>query len=196
MISKLHVFKNSQFSQKLNLGKKLLSAVIVLGMSTLFFGCNKPSVELPNVYTDAENGVEIKYPADWEKEGMAGIVVLTAPAGEQEDDFRESLSFMSKPSPASKDKDLDAYVTETVGLLEQNVEGFADLKMEDTELLGIPAKDIYYSGTHENKRLKFRHVFAMEGEKSHLVTYASVTETPKEIDDAANAIIKSISSIR
>ncbi len=136
-------------------------------------------VSLPSTYANADVGVEIRHPAEWnveevmEKDGTLTLVVIfLGPRGPEGVRSNSNLVLEEIPQGTS----LKDYTQLAIDHESRLLDNYLLEHNEAVTLAGVPARQITFSASSEGTELRFRQVWMFKDGLVHVWTFADARE--------------------
>ncbi len=133
-------------------------------------------VPLPNVFTDSDTGISIRYPAGWEKqelkqyeENLMLVVMFLSP--DAQNGLRENINLVLEDMP-DQDMTLDQYTALGLQKEEEIFDDFRLLSNVRTLLAGKTAQEVSFSASTNGFDMTFRQLWFFHKGKVHVWTFA------------------------
>ena len=159
----------------------------------VFFGCGVYS-QLANpeykTYTDAKNGITIKYPANWNKKEVEGTeFFFMRPKEEAGQKFAENINLIIDPP---EDLDLIEYAGVAKTKLSNNLKDYREVSSRFVKINNRDFFEITYTFTYNKLKMYDIHYVTIQNNQSYSITCSALESTFKKFQPVFETMMKSL----
>ncbi|AFZ11898.1 serine/threonine protein kinase [Crinalium epipsammum PCC 9333] len=146
-------------------------------------------------YHNVEQGIKIKYPANWERQDLqnpvTAEVVIFLPSQENDNDTFPTKLVIKVEDLSKRPMTLDEYTNSVIWEIRQFLQEANIIKSSSATLAHRPAHKIVYSGKYQQSELVTNmEVWALKSNKVYIITYSAESEKYAESLETAKQMIK------
>ncbi len=147
-------------------------------------------------YHNVEQGIKIKYPANWERQDLqnpvTAEVVIFLPAQENDKNTFPTKLVIKVEDLSQRPMALDEYTSSAIWEIRQFLQDANIINSTSATLAHRPAHKIVYSGKYQQSNLVTNmEVWALKNNKVYSITYSAESEKYSESLETAQQMIKS-----